>query len=235
MLKKLVIVLLIVLIITVSILLIRELILKTEKNLEKTENLSQEDVIDLLNKGRTYNNYYLSRTNSNNKEEYYYKDNILTYYINSELKYWINLSENNKEMIIIDDVNTKTASKVENFEEIDFPNEYSQLGYYSTIYDKNNIKFKYLGKIYYNDRPTIVAKTTLNDNFKTYENKYYIDENTGVIVNRIDIQKIAFVTTNIREHNRGIKFDVVTDKDIEKPNLQNFKINSCRFPTFTIW
>lgn len=221
---------------TLSVLLLREYKLNYEVDLDSSDTFSQEDIINLLNKGSNYNNYYRKINTSNGIEEYYYKDNILTCYINSTLKYWMNLSENEKEMIIIDDFNNKLASTVENFEEINFPSEYSQLGYVSTIYNiEENNNFKYLGKISYNNRPTLVAQASLKNNLHTCANKYYIDEETGVVVKRIDIQKFAFITTSLQEFDRGIKFDIVTNENISKPDLQDFSITQCSFPTLTIW
>lgn len=236
MIKKVLLIIFILIILISSVLLLREYKLNSEVYLDNSDIFSQEDIIKLLNKGSTYNNYYRKITTANGIEEYYYKDNILVCYINSELKYWINLSENEKEMLIIDDANNKLASTVENFEEINFPPESSQLGYFSTIYNtEENNNFKYLGKINYNNRLTLIVKTTSNYNLSTYENKYYIDEETGVITKRTDIQKFAFLTIDLQEFDRGIKFDVVTDMNISKPDLQDFSITQCAFPVLSIW
>lgn len=232
MLKKFLLIIFIILIIIFSLLIIREYKLNSEMNLEKSNPISQSDIITLLNKGCTYDNYYRKIQTSNGTVEYYYKDNILTYYVNTELKYWMNLSENEKEMIIITDSNNKLANVVEGFDEIQFPSPHSQLGY---VYNIQSNNFNYLGKISYNNRPTIVVKTSLKNNLKTYENKYYIDEKTGVIVKRTDIEKSAFITTSLEEFDRGIQFDIVTDSDIKKPDLQNYSITPCSFPTLTIW
>lgn len=233
MIKKVLLIIIVIAVLILSILLLREYKLNSETYLD-TDNFSQDDIINLLNKGSTYNNYYRKVLTSNGTEEYYYKDNILVAYINSKLKYWINLSENEKEMIVIEDYNSKLASTVENFEEVNFPAPNTQLGYYSNVYNKE-IKFEYLGKIEFNDRNTLVVKTSFKHKLNSNENKYYIDEETGVIVKRIDIQKFAFITTNLQEFDRGIQFDVVTDEDISKPDLQDFSVIQKQFPTLTIW
>ncbi len=236
MIKKVLLIIFILIILILSVLLLREYKLNSEAYLDNSDDFSQEDIINLLNKGSNYNNYYRKITTTNGIEEYYYKDNILACYINSKLKYWINLSENEREMLIIDDANNKLASIVENFEEINFPSEFSQLGYISTIYNtEDNNNFKYLGKVIYNNRLTLVVKTASNYNLSTYENKYYIDEETGVIVKRNDIKKMTFITTDLQEFDRGIKFDVVTDVDISRPDLQDFSITQCTFPSLPIW
>lgn len=232
--KKILLIISILLILVLSILFLREYKLNSEAYLENSDNFSQEDIINLLHKGSSYNNYYRKVLTSNGTEEYYYKDGILASYLNSKLNYWINLSENEKEMIIIEDYDNRLASIVENFEEVNFPVKSSQLGYYSNIYN-TEINFKYLGIIAFNDRETLVTKTYSTNNLNSYENKYYIDKETGVIVKRIDIQKTAFITTSLQEFDRGIKFDVVTDEDISKPDLQDFSIISKPFPSLTIW
>lgn len=232
--KKILLIVILLLILLLAVLFLREYKLNSKAYIKNSSNFSHEDIINLLHKGSTYNNYYRKVFTSNGIEEYYYKDDILASYINSKLNYWINLSENEKEMIIIEDYDNRLASIVENFEQINFPTENSQLGYYSNIYN-TEINFKYLGMIIFNDRETLVVKTYSTNNLNSYQNIYYIDKESGVIVKRIDIQKIAFITTKIQEFDRGIKFDIVTDKDISKPDLQNFSIVSKTFPGLIIW
>ena len=188
--KNLLIIFFAIILIVLLILVIREVRLNNDNITDKVSNLSQDELIDLLNKGATYNNYYRTAETSNGKEELYYKDGILSCFINSNLYYWMNLSENNKEMIIIDNAEQKIASNVENFSEVNFPTEYTQLGYYSTLYDKN-LDYKYIGITKLNGRDTIIAKTiSKKDTFSNFEIKYYIDKETGVIVKRIETEKL---------------------------------------------
>ena len=233
--KKILIIFLIVILIILLILVIREMQINNDQIIDSSNALSQDEVIELLDKGATYNNYYRCVETPNGKEEMYYKDNILAYYINSHLYYWMNLSENEKEMIIIDDYENKVASYVEDFKDTIFPIEHTQLGYYSTIYD-TNIEYKYIGVTKLNNRDTIVVKTiSKKDSLSNLEIKYYIDKETGVIVKRKEIEKFLFISTSVRDFDRGIQFDTVTSEDVAKPDLTDYTINTTIFPTLTIW
>lgn len=234
--KKIVFVILIALIVLFICLLVREFKFDYDRITDKTKALSREEVITLLDKGATYNNYYRSVKTTNGNEEYYYKDNILACYINSKLYYWMNLSDTEKEMIIIEDYENKIANTVKEFDTITFPTEMTQLGYYCTVYDQKNFSFKYKGIMKFNDRDTYIVETSANNNFfSSLKIKYYIDKETGVIVNRKQLLKFTFITKEITEFDRGLKFDVVTDENIEKPNLTDFEIVETYFPALSIW
>ena len=88
--KNLLIIFFAIILIVLLILVIREVRLNNDNITDKVSNLSQDELIDLLNKGATYNNYYRTAETSNGKEELYYKDGILSCFINSNLYYWMN-------------------------------------------------------------------------------------------------------------------------------------------------
>ncbi len=233
--KKIFFILFIFIIILILSLVIREIKISNENIYEKNM-LSRNEIISFLDNGAKYNNYYRSIYTTKGHEEFYFKDNKLTHYIDNNLDYWMNLSENEKEMIQIENTNEKVANIVQNFDSIKFPTEYTQLGYYCTIYDEQNCKFKYLGITKLNERNTIVAKSVLTDGLcNNFEIKYYIDEKTGVIVKRKQIEKKFFLTIKVDEFDRDIKFDIVTDKDVEKPDLTNYEVYSGNFPELVIW
>lgn len=236
MIKKIFIIFFSIIAIILLIFIIREIQINNDRIINKDNALSRDEVIELLDKGANYNNYYRCVETTNGKEEIYYKDNILACYINSNLYYWMNLSKNEKEMIIIDDYQNKIASYVEDFNEFNFPIEHTQLGYYSTVYDKN-IEYKYIGIAKLNGRDTIVIKTIAKKNsLSNFEIKYYIDKETGVIVKRKEINKFLFVSTSVKDFDRGIKFDIVTSEDVAKPDLTDYTINNITsIPTLTIW
>lgn len=234
--KKILIIFFVVILIILLIFVIREIQINNDKLIDKGNALSRDEAIELLDKGANYNNYYRCVETPNGKEEIYYKDDILACYINSNLYYWMNLSENEKEMIIIDDYQNKIASYVEDFKDTVFPIEHTQLGYYSTVYD-TNIEYKYIGVTKLNNRDTIVVKTiSKKDSLSNLEIKYYIDKETGVIVKRKEIEKFLFISTSVRELDRGIQFDTVTSEDVAKPDLTDYTIDTITsIPTLTIW
>lgn len=226
-------ILLILLIVLISIIGIREFFIDYEPNILEF-SISNDEILNLINKGAEYNNYYRTVTTNEGKEEYYYKDKKLTCFVNSKLKYWMNLNENEKEMILIEDEENKIAKKVKDFEQINFPTEKTQNGYFCWIYFESD--FECEGITTYNNRPTIIVKVEKEKGkFNTTSVKYYIDKETGVIVKRIEKEKNLFITTSISEFDRGLIFDSVTDADIQKPNLDEFEILTCDFPGIAIW
>ena len=220
----------------ITILLIREFIINYEKNIDTSNKLSRKKIIELLDKGANYNNYYRSFNTQDGFEELYYKDGILVHHINSNINYWMNLNENAKEMILFDNYDKNIAYTVKYFEESNFPTQMTQLGYYSTIYDLSNFNYKYKGIIKFNNRDTYVVETISNDSITNIlKSKYYIDKNTGVIVKKIIYNNFFFITFNSTEYDRNIKFDTVTDADILKPDLTKFTIEATTFPALKIY
>ncbi|MBO5398136.1 MAG: hypothetical protein J6A36_04325 [Clostridia bacterium] len=231
--KKFICSIIILIILSITFLTIREIKINTHEKIDNSMTMSQDDVLELLKKGATYNNYSRTRINNESKEELFYKDGILASYLDSKIQYWMNLSNENKEMILF---NNETASIIEDFENIEFSNEFSQLGYYIAIFDTNNFNFEYIGKTTINGRTTIIAKSVSKDNnFSKMELKYYIDELTGVVIKRINTFKFLCITKQTQSFDRGIKFDNVTDEQIRKPNLNDYEIDTSHFPSLEIW
>lgn len=232
--KKILITILIIIVLIMLILVIREIYLNYDKIENNNEEYTRDQVIELLDNGSKYNNYYRTVNTENGKEEFYYKDNILACYYDSKLKYWMNLTDGSRRMIFIDDYDSDSVGEVVDFENIIFPMENTQLGYYSTIYDTENFEFKYKGITKINDRDTLVVETDskIDSSLKI---KYYIDKQTGVIVKRTEFDKVLFLTKDKKEYDRGIRFDVVTDENIKEPDLTNVETYEINFPSLTIW
>lgn len=232
--KKILITILIIIVLIMLILVIREIYLNYDKIENNNEEYTRDQVIELLDNGSKYNNYYRTVNTENGKEEFYYKDNILACYYDSKLKYWMNLTDGSRRMIFIDDYDSNSVGEVVDFENIIFPMENTQLGYYSTIYDTENFDFKYKGITKNNDRDTLIVETDskIDSSLKI---KYYIDKQTGVIVKRTEFDKVLFLTKDKKEYDRGIRFDVVTDENIKEPDLTNVETYEINFPSLTIW
>ena len=232
--KKILITILIIIVLIMLILVIREIYLNYDKIENNNEEYTRDQVIELLDNGSKYNNYYRTVNTENGKEEFYYKDNILACYYDSKLKYWMNLTDGSRRMIFIDDYDSDSVGEVVDFENIIFPMENTQLGYYSTIYDTENFDFKYKGITKINDRDTLIVETDskIDSSLKI---KYYIDKQTGVIVKRTEFDKVLFLTKDKKEYDRGIMFDVVTDENIKEPDLTNVETYEINFPSLTIW
>lgn len=234
--KRIFLILVIIIFLLVSYIFFREIKINYDNIYDYSIQLSRNDIINLLNDGINYNNYYRNVNTENGKEEFYYKDGILTNYVNGRLKYYINTLDNSKEMIIIEDEENKLASIVEDFEQVNFPMESTQLGYYSVIYDMENFNFKFKGLMEFNNRDTYVVEMKSNENsIFPLIIKYYIDKETGVIVNRREISKFIFITKEIKQYDRGIKFDYVKDEDVKKPDLIEYEVFSTSFPVLIIY
>lgn len=230
--KKIMIGVICIILICLAVMLIRENIIQKENFLEKTKAFSREEIIELLDKGADYNNYYRKVETENGTQEYYYKDNILVSYINGEMDYWMNLNDDERKMIVIEDSENKIAGIVEDFENIIFPTEYTQVGYYITVYDEDNFKYQYLGKINFNNRETLVVNTIGSNGL---EIKYYIDEETGVVVKRKETEKWLCFTKTYAEYDRGITFDIVTDENIQEPNLEEYTVEPIPVSSISIY
>lgn len=232
--KKILITILIIIVLIMLILVIREIYLNYDKIENNNEEYTRDQVIEMLDNGSKYNNYYRTVNTENGKEEFYYKDNILACYYDSKLKYWMNLTDGSRRMIFIDDYDSDSVGEVVDFENIIFPMENTQLGYYSTIYDTENFDFKYKGITKINDRDTLIVETDskIDSSLKI---KYYIDKQTGVIVKRTEFDKVLFLTKDKKEYDRGIRFDVVTEENIKEPDLTNVETYEINFPSLTIW
>lgn len=234
--KRIFLILIVIVILLISLLLFREVKINYDDIYDSSIQLSRDNIIDLLNNGANYNNYYRNITTENGKEEFYYKDGILTSYINNQLNYYINLLDNSKEMIIIADNENKIANVVEEFEKVIFPMEMTQLGYYSTIYDTENFNLKLKGIMKFNNRDTYVVETISRENpFSSLNIKYYIDKETGVIVKRTESSKFVFITKNMTQYDRGLQFDIVKDENVKRPNIELYEIVPITFPTITIY
>ena len=68
---------------------------------------------------------------------------------------------------------------------------------------------------------TILVQVWNKDNTKVNPTIFYIDKDTGLIMKRIDYSAIGLIKLDC---NRNVKLDVVTDKDVERPNLDNYEV-----------
>lgn len=83
---------------------------------------------------------------------------------------------------------------------------------------------------------TLLDKGTIYNNYyycpnnedrkEAYRTEYYIDEETGLILGRFTSSKFLFITTHFSgsAKNRNIKFNIVTNENITKPDLNKYKI-----------
>lgn len=226
--KKSIKILLIVAIIIVLLLLsifIREIVLCNEGNLDKSNPMTRGEVISLLEKGANYSNYYYRCDPSIDtlKTEYYIKDSISVCYVDGKLQSWTNFNENEKERITIWDTKADDGKLIATVVKDFTTTDSNQMSYdYSIVTDYENYDFEYLGQKEENGRDITVIKMQAIDS-NTYTN-FYIDNETGVIMARKDVSKALFITTYANYFNRNVQFDVVTDENVVRPNLNEYNV-----------
>lgn len=197
--------------------------------LNKDNPMTREEVVELLEKGKEYPNYYYSSEDrwifgyiTGNKTESYKKGNIEKIVVSGELYRWTDYN-NNENIIIIGEHDGKkyaSVSNLDNFEE----NDESQSGFdYSLIADEEtfNTDFKYLGEKQVDGRDTIIVKVWNKDWVSVDSTKFYIDKETGLIMRRIDYSALGFIKIDC---DRNVKMDIVTDEDVARPDLEGYEI-----------
>lgn len=195
--------------------MVRSAFLNNNGKLDKSNQMTKEEIISLLEKGATYNNYYYcSNPDDELKTEYYIKDNVVTCYVGSKLESWTNYNTGEEIRIWGDKATISNNAKLP---------EDSQYGFDYSLISKEEIyglNYKYIGeKALMNSNVIIVEES--NTNATT---KFVINKQTGLILERIDLSKFFSITFLKIECNRNVKTDIVTNKDIEKPDLSNYKI-----------
>lgn len=233
-----------------------KIVYSDNEKLDKSNPMTVEEIKALVEKGNSYNNYKITKKynkigidgkvyKKDCETNIYIKDDILKYVDNDETLYWIDC---NKNLVI----NTDTFSEATMYRLYDEPitkDEYftkenkqkmTSYGYlvgkptYTTI-PPTEFEYEYLGETEINGRKTVVVKST-DLGLKNYE-KYYIDAETGVIVNKENFDHryhwlFGFFEISIlcKETNSGpyymdsgynfsVEFDCVTDEDVKKPNI----------------
>ncbi len=199
--------------------------------LNKDNPMTREEVVELLEKGKEYSNYYYSPEDSwifgefdTTKTEYYIKDNIVKTVIDGKTSRWTDYNTEENIMILgeHDDKKYASISNLDNFE----VNDESQRGFdYSLIADEEtfNTDFKYLGEKQVDGRDTIIVKVWNKDGISVDSTKFYIDKETGLIMRRVDYAALGFIKIDC---DRNVKMDIVTDEDVARPDLEGYEILS---------
>lgn len=196
--------------------------------LNKDNPMTRSEVIELLEKGKEYPNYYYASESSwifgslnETKTETYIKDNIVKIVVDGETLEWTDY--NTEEHIGLFELNGKETASVSNLDNFE-TNEDSQSGFDYSLITREDIystEFKYLGEKQVDGRDTILVKVWNRDGFEVDSTKFYIDKETGLIMRRVDYAALGFIKINC---NRNVKMDVVTDEDIQRPDLEGYEI-----------
>ena len=221
--KKVLIVILSILAIIIIGLIVRETIIHNDGKIDKSNPMTREEIIALLDKGATYSNYYYCPSNEgdNYKTEYYIKDNVQVIYNDSKLYEWVDYN-NSEQILLWGPEGTATIVNTTKRED-------NQHGYdYSTMTKSEfyNNEYEYIGEKEENGRTIIIVKLTTKNGLIRGINKYYIDKETGLILGRFNSNRLLFLTTFYAggSNDRNVKIDIVTDEDIKKPDLTGYEI-----------
>lgn len=197
--------------------------------LNKDNPMTRSEIIELLEKGKTYPNYYYASESSwifgklnGSKTETYVKDNIEKCIVDGKINRWTdyNTGEN---IILTEQYQGKKHASISSLESFEM-NEQSQSGFdYSLIAEEErfNTDFKYLGEKQIDGRDTIIVKVWNRDVFEVNSTKFYIDKETGLIVRRVDYAVLGLIKIDC---DRNVKMDVVTDEDIQRPSLEGYEM-----------
>lgn len=203
--------------------------------LDKSNPMTKEEVISLLEKGKEYPNYYYSPRekigNSTDKDitEIYIKDNVKKVVFNKETLSWSNY--NTDEEIHLTEYHEKTNKKYAFITKMSENGalevtQYSQMGFdYSLIADTEHFdyNFKYLGEKQIKNRTCILVKVWNKEAPEIMNTKFIIDKETGLITERIDYTFYGILPMKII-CDRNLKLDVVTEEEMARPDLTGYEV-----------
>ncbi len=222
--KKIIKMIIAILILLILAFLIYMMYLNYDGKLDKTNPMSREEVLALIEKGCKNQNFYATYTSNENpheatnKIEMYFKDNIMRETINGKDFIWVNYETNTRitfwgfPQVTIGENEIPSEDENSNMTQYGFE--------YYPITKTEEFDFEYLGEKEINGKTTILVK--LKEKSNLGDIKYFIDKETGIIIKQyyyyIDIiPKRGYI-------KRDVKFDCVTDEDIKKPNLIGYDV-----------
>lgn len=212
--KNILLLLITLLVIVAVVTAVREICIRHEKGLNKSNPMSKEEVIKLID--NPTNNYWI-RTSSEEiqgtlvQREILVKDGKIKVYLFSELSDWIDTQT--KEKLQIDSKN-KTAILSHDGEPLK----------QSAYFNDPSVEYKYLGEKEENNQTLIVVDLK----GKTVDRRLTINKNTGIIEEIKEFEKKGFITTSITKDNIEVQYNNVTDQDVAKPELTGYKINEIK-------
>lgn len=223
--KKILKCVLIILLILIISAIFYEIVIYSDGFVNQNNYMSRQEVVELLEKGKSYPNYYYSAGSNldKTKTEFYIKDGVQKVIWNGEVIQWKNYNTNENIHILgeKDGKNYVSISSIDNTE-----NKYSQQGFdYSLIADMENFNYnyKYLGEKEIDGRTTVIIEVWDKDSSELNSTKFYIDKETGLITKRVDYGNIGFLKIKFIS-DRNLQLNIVTDKDIEKPGLTKYEV-----------
>ena len=209
-------IILLVLVLTFLVFWIRGNMLINEENLDTSNEMTKEEIVELLRMGNDGNFHYVVRDGENPNTEYYIKDNIVVCYVDGKLLTWTDYNTGKAIQI------TDEKAHIGNNQKINDNSQYIISYDEITNDEKYGYTFKYLGETTLKGRDTILVQESDN----TTLIRYKIDKTTGIILEREVFNKFLFIIISEQTSNTtvDVQIDVVTNEDVQKPNLDQYQI-----------
>ncbi len=209
--KRILLIIIVILLISFGVLAVREICIRHEKGLDKSNPMSKEEVIKLLD--NPTNNYWIRQVSEETEgvqipRETLAKDGKMKVYLYSDLIQWV-------------DVNTKEMLQINNESKTAFLSHDGATIKQTTYFNDSSIKYKYLGEKEENNKKFIVVELK----GKSVDRRLTINKDTGIIEGIKEFEKKGLITTAIKKDNIEVQYDSVTDEDVAKPELTGYTIN----------
>lgn len=209
--KRILLIIIVILLISFGVLAGREICIRHEKGLDKSNPMSKEEVIKLLD--NPTNNYWIRQVSEETEgvqipRETLAKDGKMKVYLYSDLIQWV-------------DVNTKEMLQINNESKTAFLSHDGATIKQTTYFNDSSIKYKYLGEKEENNKKIIVVELK----GKSVDRRLTINKDTGIIEGIKEFEKKGLITTAIKKDNIEVQYDSVTDEDVAKPDLTGYAIN----------
>lgn len=227
--KKILKAILIFLAVIIALITFYEIAIMYNGKVDKSDDMSKNDIVALLQKGSLYTNYHaISYKNglfiNKQKDELYKKNNITIRYINSKLYSWNNYNTNegiticgNTAYFSNDIINTNQyAQEYFDYSDVIYTNSTKK----SNEYNNCTTYYKFLGKIKYNGKDSVLIEI-IDKNLRKPDKKYIIDLNTGIIEKKIIYYKIGILRYRV-DINRKLITNCVSNNEVSKPNLSKY-------------
>lgn len=209
--KRILLIIVVILLISFGVLAGREICIRHEKGLDKSNPMSKEEVIKLLD--NPTNNYWIRQVSEETEgvqipRETLAKDGKMKVYLYSDLIQWI-------------DANTKEMLQINNESKTAFLSHDGATIKQTTYFNDSSIKYKYLGEKEENNKKFIVVELK----GKSVDRRLTINKDTGIIEGIKEFEKKGLITTAIKKDNIEVQYNSVTDEDVAKPDLTGYTIN----------
>lgn len=203
----------------ICIILISTLGIKIYISNKDVNSYSKEDVINLLEKGNKYNNYYCKYTLMDNNEIMRFVKGEKQKIIGNDLIIQIDRKEN-KKLILKPSTKTGVMMNLDSKANLESINNY--LSDFLEDIKENAISFKFDGRENINIFNCIVVEVTFEKDYIYNSKKVWIDNKSGLIVKTL----IEMADHTKWDIDYNLKLDSVIDSDVEISNLSEFNITN---------